>query len=136
MRKEQKKIDKNGKNLLFRFVFYNRCRSRNRWIIHRINYGKHPGRLERTTAAFRFPGTVSNRTSAAGEILPPLLFMIEFLQCVKSKSVIPINRQQLAAKLPDLFFLSIEVTLLDTFLHPRHPQCFKLLTIFLTGCQY
>ena len=37
------------------------------------NYEKHPGRLERTTEAFRFPGTVTNRTSAAGEILPPFL---------------------------------------------------------------
>ena len=53
----------------------NREWSRTRWIIYRTNYEKHPGRLERTTEAFRFPGTVTNRTSAAGEILPPFLFL-------------------------------------------------------------
>ena len=48
-----------------------RCRSRTRWIIHRTNYEKYPGRMERTAQVFRFPGTVINRTSAAGIILPP-----------------------------------------------------------------
>ena len=42
-----------------------RCRNRTRWIIHRTNYEKHPGRLERTAEAFRFPGTIINRTPAA-----------------------------------------------------------------------
>ena len=45
------------------------------------NYEKHPGRLERTTEAFRFPGTVTNRTSAAGEILTPFLFFVKNVRC-------------------------------------------------------
>jgi hypothetical protein len=76
-----------------------------------------------------------SKIPAIGIILP-ILLIAEFFQYLKGDSIIIINRQQLTAKHPNFLFLSIGVALPDTLLHPGDPQFFKLLTVFLTGCQF
>ena len=45
------------------------------WIVFYVEWHQlHSGRLERTAQVFRFPGTIIDRTPAAGEILPSFLF--------------------------------------------------------------